>query len=100
MTDNLHPVDSTYFACCNAIGGHSRNCSLNAQAIDTALGLDRIANLIELARGDSNAILQVLPTDAPLFAVVDLVTALGHLRQAAVLVDRTAEQLGTQAARR
>jgi hypothetical protein len=46
-------------------------------------------------RHDLNAVLQELPDDAPLFAVVDLVTALGHLRQAAVGIDKAADALDT-----
>lgn len=37
---------------------------------------------------------------APLFSVVDLVTGLGHLRQASVLIDRVAESLDAEAVSR
>ena len=58
-----------------------------------ALLLDTISNLVDLARADGNRVLRELPRTAPLFGVVDLVTALGHLRQAALLVDRCADAL-------
>lgn len=58
-----------------------------------ALFLDSVSNLIDLARHDANQVLRDLPRQAPLFGVVDLVAALGHLRQAAVLVDRCADAL-------
>ncbi|QFS89500.1 hypothetical protein FIV07_02015 [Mycobacterium sp. THAF192] len=56
-----------------------------------ALLLDTISNLIDLARADGNRVLRELPRTAPLFGIVDLVTALGHLRQAAVLIDKAAD---------
>lgn len=62
---------------------------------DTAVSrrLDTSVNLIDLVRHDLNEIFRGLPGDAPLFAVSDLVASLGHLRQAAVLIDRAADQL-------
>lgn len=78
------PVDSTTRPCCSGIGGHTQMCA----TLDVSLRLDTAANLIELARGDANTALRAVPADAPLFAVVDLVAALGHLRQAARLIDR------------
>lgn len=94
---NQHPVDSTYHPCCNTIGLHGCDCAgpaeANVRQTDIALLLDGSANLIELTRHDLNEALRRLPNDAPLFAVADLVTALGHLRAASVLTDRCAEQL-------
>lgn len=55
--------------------------------------LDNAVNLIDVARADGNKVLQGLPQDAPLFVSVDLVTALGHLRQAALLIDGAADTL-------
>lgn len=55
-------------------------------------------NLIDLARDDCNEVLRAMP-NASLFTVVDLVTALGYLRQASVLTDKVADVLGTAAVR-
>ncbi|WP_231646284.1 hypothetical protein [Mycolicibacterium mengxianglii] len=55
--------------------------------------LDIIVNKIDLIRADGNKVLQELPRDTGLFQVVDLVTVLGHLRQAAVLVDRVSDAI-------
>lgn len=55
--------------------------------------LDVATNRVDLLRRDLNEVLRGLPADAPLMAVVDLVTALGHLRQAAVALDKAADQL-------
>lgn len=57
-----------------------------------ALALDTAVNLVDLVRHDLNATLRE-SSSMPLFAVSDLVAALGHLRQAAVLIDRCADQL-------
>ncbi|WP_421876783.1 hypothetical protein [Mycolicibacterium wolinskyi] len=59
----------------------------------TAQRLDILVNKVDLLRHDLNKELQGLPTTAPLMAVVDLVTALGHLREAAVLLDKATDQL-------
>lgn len=50
--------------------------------------LDVAVNKVDLLRHDLNEELRGLPDDSPLFAVSDLVAVLGHLRQAAVLLDR------------
>ncbi|WP_460358980.1 hypothetical protein [Mycobacterium sp. ZZG] len=60
---------------------------------DIAQRLDAAVNLVDLARNDGNAVLQALPKTAPLFSVVDLVTAMGHLRKAALLLDGVADTL-------
>lgn len=62
-------------------------------AREIGLLLDAAVNMIDLARNDGNKVLQALPRDVGLFQIVDLVTALGHLRQAAVLFDRCADAL-------
>lgn len=62
--------------------------------------LDAAVNMIDLARSDGNAALRELPQTAPLFSVVDLVTALGHLRQAAILFDGVADSLESVGVRR
>lgn len=59
--------------------------------------LDVAVNRVDLLRHDINGVVQDLPTDAPLFAVADVVTALGHLRQAAVLLDRANDVLEADA---
>jgi hypothetical protein len=57
-------------------------------------------NLVDLARNDLNVVLRAMSDDTPLFAVVDLVTALGHLRQAALLAGKVADTLEAKGARR
>jgi DNA replication initiation complex subunit (GINS family) len=59
--------------------------------------LDVAVNRVDLVRHDVNVVLQVLPTDAPLFAVADIVAALGHLRNASVLLDKAADALEADA---
>lgn len=68
-------------------------CSVYTPPATTAQRLDVAVNRIDLIRVDINTLLRELPTNAPLFGVVDIVAALGHLRQAAVLVDKAADQL-------
>jgi hypothetical protein len=95
-----YPVDSGTRACCQGIGRHTPDCSADIAdpvRLDVPLLLDQTTNMVDLARADANKALRMLPADAPLFAVVDLVAALGHLRQAAVLIDRAADQLDTTA---
>ncbi|WP_082702952.1 hypothetical protein [Mycobacterium sp. IS-1496] len=62
--------------------------------------LENAVNRVDLVRADLNTVLRELSPDVPLFAVVDLVTALGHLRQAAVLVDGVADALEAVEVRR
>jgi len=80
--DNQHPVDSTYHPCCNAIGRHGPDCVVKA--------VDDARASIELAHRGAAAALRALPDEAPLFAVVDTVNAIAHLRAATRLVDRAA----------
>lgn len=60
---------------------------------ESALKLDESVNVVDLVRHDLNVVFRELPANAPLFAVSDLVGALCHLRQAAVLIDRAADLL-------
>lgn len=60
-----------------------------AQRIDVAV------NKVDLLHHDLNEILRELPESAPLFAVADIVVALGHLRRAAVALDRATDALET-----
>ena len=55
--------------------------------------LDVAVNRVDLLRHDINGVVQQLPTDAPLLTVADVVTALGHLRQASALLDKAADAL-------
>jgi hypothetical protein len=66
---------------------------------ESALQLDSSVNMVDLARTDINRVLQTLPADTPLFSCVDLVTAVGYLKQAAILIDRVADQLEVEAVR-
>ncbi|VCT89201.1 hypothetical protein MHAS_00888 [Mycolicibacterium hassiacum DSM 44199] len=55
--------------------------------------LDRVSNLVELARADVEATVRNLDGDAPLLTVADLYAAAAHLRRAGELIDQAAELL-------
>lgn len=76
-----HPVGGTYHSCCNAIAKHGAGC---AQCVDDA------HSMAELAHRDTAIALRTLPDNAPLFATVDIVNAIAHLRAAMRLLDRAA----------
>lgn len=59
--------------------------------------LDVAVNRVDLLRHDINGVVQQLPTDAPLLTVADVVTALGHLRQASALLDKASDELEADA---
>jgi len=95
------------------INGQCRHCTVPVDSGDTCAfcssyvppetasqGLDIAVNRIDLLRIDINDALRELATDAPLFCVVDIVTALGHLRQVSVLIDRVAASLDAEAVAR
>ncbi|MGE0219661.1 hypothetical protein [Mycolicibacterium sp.] len=73
-------------------------CATYTPPESPAQRLDVAVNRVDLLRHDINSVLQELPADVPLFAVADIVTALGHLRQAAVLIDRANDVLEAAAA--
>ncbi|WP_231646366.1 hypothetical protein [Mycolicibacterium mengxianglii] len=75
-------------------------CATYSPPETVAQQLDILVNKIDLIRADGNKVLRSLPREVGLFQVVDLVTALGHLRQATVLVDRVADALETVEVRR
>ncbi|OBK12968.1 hypothetical protein A5637_20660 [Mycolicibacterium fortuitum] len=60
---------------------------------DIALALDQAVNMVDLIRGDLNKVFPTISESAPLFAVVDILTALGHLRHAAVAIDKAADAI-------
>lgn len=62
-----------------------------------AARLDGTVGRVDLLRRDVNEILRDLPSGAPLMSVVDVVTALGHLRRAAVALDKAADALEADA---
>ncbi|MDW5609267.1 hypothetical protein [Mycolicibacterium sp. D5.8-2] len=72
-------------------------CAVYVPPETAAQQLDVAVNRIDLIRSDGNEILRGLPADAPLFAVADLVSALCHLRQAAVAFDRASDALEADA---
>lgn len=72
-------------------------CATYVPPESPAQRLDVAVNRVDMIRADLNGVVQDLPTDAPLFAVADVVTALGHLRQAAVLLDRANDVLEADA---
>lgn len=59
--------------------------------------IDVAVNKVDLLRHDVNHILREIPSDGPLMAVVDVVTALGHLKRAAVALDRATDALESDA---
>ncbi|SLL01226.1 Uncharacterised protein [Mycobacteroides abscessus subsp. abscessus] len=59
--------------------------------------LDVVVNKVDLLRHDINEILRELPDTVPLMTAVDIVTALGHLRKAAVALDRATDALQADA---
>ncbi|MGV0735268.1 hypothetical protein ABQF35_00205 [Mycobacterium syngnathidarum] len=68
-------------------------CQTYTPPATPAQKIDILVNKVDLIRNDGNEVLQGLPADAPLMAVVDLVTALGHLKRAVVALDRATDQL-------
>ncbi|OWL97002.1 hypothetical protein B7435_26810 [Mycolicibacterium peregrinum] len=54
---------------------------------------DQAVNMVDLVRNDLNKVFPTIAESAPLFAVVDVLTALGHLRQAAVAIDKAADAI-------
>lgn len=73
-------------------------CASYTPPATVAQKIDTLVNRVDIIRSDGNEILRALPADAPLFAVADLVSALCHLRQAAVLLDRANDVLEADAA--
>lgn len=55
--------------------------------------LDVVVNRVDLLRHDLNELFQEIVATAPLFAVVDVLAALGHLRHAAVAIDKAADAI-------
>ncbi len=72
-------------------------CATYSPPETAAQRLDVAVNRIDLLRHDLNEILREVPDTAPLFAVSDVVTALGHLRQAAVTLDRATDAMEADA---
>ncbi|MEX3644329.1 hypothetical protein [Mycolicibacterium porcinum] len=70
------------------------------QLSDIALMLDTTVNMADLARGDLSRLMPQLPERTSLWVHVDLVRAIGHLRQAAVLLDKATDQLDVQVVQR
>lgn len=83
-----------------AIGDVCSFCDSYTPPETIAQQLDVIVNKIDLVRADGNTVLQSLPREVGLFTVVDLVGALGYLRQAAVLIDRVSDALDAEGVRR
>lgn len=90
-----HPVDSTYRPCCNVIGDrHASDCSAaDGTVSEVDLLLDRAANLAQLLRDDLEDALGQLPDTTPLWSVVDLTAAHGHVLCALKKLDRAAERI-------
>ena len=61
--------------------------------VSTALVLDQAVNMIDLVRNDLNKVFPAVAETAPLFAVVDVLAALGHLRHAVVAIDKAADAI-------
>lgn len=88
-----------------------RHCTVRTNGTDTcnfcqnytppetiAQRLDVLVNRVDIMRHDLNETLRELPADAPLMAVVDVVTGLGHLKRVAVALDRATDALEADAA--
>lgn len=110
MTDHpAQPVDdhlpgagnvSTMCTSCTVPTDGSEVCAFCATYTPpntVAQRLDVAVNRTNLLRHDLNEELQALSADAPLFAVTDLVAALGHLRQASRLLDKASDNLEADA---
>ena len=66
------------------------------QLSDIALMLDTTVNMADLARGDISRLMPRLPASTSLWVHVDLVRAIGHLRQASVLLDKITDKITDQ----
>lgn len=87
--------------CTVPVDGNGDTCAFCASytpPATVAQKIDVLVNRVDIIRADGNEILRGLNADAPLFAVADLVSALCHLRQAAVLLDRANDVLEADAA--
>jgi hypothetical protein len=76
-------------------------CAFCATYIPPATAAQRIdvtVNRVDVLLQDLNDELQGLSADAPLFAVTDLVAALGHLRLASRLLEKASTTLETETA--
>lgn len=83
-----------YIAYCATCG------ALSASTSEPAVSLDRAARLIDLSRHDVNAVMRELPERSSLWLHVDLVRALGHLREAVVLINKCADEIEGEMTRR
>lgn len=72
-------------------------CASYSPPETVAQHIDIAVNKVDLLRHDLNEILRELPESAPLFAVADIVVALGHLRRSAVALDRATDALESDA---
>lgn len=61
--------------------------------------LDDAVFRIDSIRQTINAEIRDLPEDVPMFALVDIVNALWHLRHASVLIDKATDTLDADAVR-
>lgn len=68
-------------------------CATYTPPASVAQQIDIAVNRIDLIRADINKALRELPTDTPLFAVTDVVVALGYLRLASVALDKANDQI-------
>lgn len=59
--------------------------------------LDASVNMIDLARGDINAVIRDLPEDTSMWVIVDITNALGSLRNAAVMLDKANDAIEADA---
>lgn len=95
-TYNGAPVDSTVHACCGSVGRHAHMC-----ATEWSDGLLASAySLTDRAAGDLTELLDALPDDAPLLAVVDIVSAKAHVVAAQRLLDQVARRITNAAVTR
>lgn len=85
------PVDSLTRGCCGGVGGHAGGCA--SSALESAA-----AETVEI-RADVAAAMRALSKDSPLWAAVDLVQAMGHLREARRAIERALLTIAAEAVR-
>lgn len=90
------PVDSDVRSCCGGLGGHRPGCLSHNVAgllVDAGQG-------VRMTVADLTEAIASVPDEAPLLAVVDLVSARAHMLAAQRLIDRASARLGDGSADR
>lgn len=93
-----HPVDSTIRHCCGGIGRHTPECTQARVQPDPTAVLTASVPAIMRIRVDVNEALRAAGDAIPLFAHVDAVVALAHLKKAGEFLDRAAALIAVASA--